>query len=389
MLYIDITRLYNNQRLGKTVTGVDRVSLAYVERFAEISCAVIRLPKQWLFFPKEHSSHLFKKIITQQPIVIPKKPFRFLYKKPITDNCYFLNTAHSGLELPDFLEKMAYFKLGGIYFLHDLIPIEYPEYCRSGEYERHQQRLLAMSKAQLVIANSNDVKNKFIAYCQQNKIAQPKIIYSHLGVDNTFFENDVGSQLQEDIQNFIGDTPFFLMIGTIEARKNHLLILNVWRMLVQLLGENCPKLVIVGKRGWEAEQVCAILDRSIELKPYVLEVNSCNDNDMMALLTRAKALLFPSYAEGYGLPLVEALKLRVPVIASDIAIFREIGLGVIDLLNPYNAQEWQQKIVQHLDMAIRDECLRKIERIQASLPTWDKHFEVVNPILLDVVKLSK
>lgn len=388
MLYIDITRLYNNQRLGKMITGVDRVSLAYIERFAEISCAVIRLPKQWLFFTKEQSVRIFEKLIAQEPIAIPKKFFRFLYKNPVADNCYFLNTAHSGLESPDFLEKLAYFKLRGIYFLHDLIPIEYPEYCRIGEFERHTKRLLVMSKACLVIANSNDVKNKFINYCQKNNLTQPRIVCSHLGIDDVFFNKNT-VLLENSVQKFLGDTPFFLMVGTIEARKNHLLILNVWRMLIKSLGKSCPKLVIVGKRGWEAEQVFAILDRSIELKPYILEINSCTDNDMMVLLIKTKALLFPSYVEGYGLPLVEALKLKVPVIASDISIFHEIGLGVIDLLSPYNAQEWQDAIVRYLSDVVRNQRLDKIQAIQFRLPTWDRHFEIVDSEILDVIRSSR
>lgn len=387
LLYIDITRLYQNQKQAKTVTGVDRVTLAYINRLADVSCAMIRLPKQWLFFSKQESTCLFDKLKNNLPIQLPKKWMRFLYKRPAKQNCFLLHTSHSGLENPDFTRKMQEYHLKGIYFLHDLIPVEFPEYCREGEYEKHQQRLLTMSAGVMVIANSADVANKFKRYCTEQNLSCPKIVYAHLGIESIFGQCSDSRHQDSSLHSLLKNHPFFLMVGTIEARKNHLLILMVWRGLINKLGVNCPKLVIVGKRGWEAEQVFDVLDRSIQLQPYIIELNRSSDADMIWLFNHAQALLFPSHAEGFGLPLVEALKCELPVIASDIQIFHEIGFGVIELVDLNSTELWQEKILQYWsDFDEINKQKMRIKQIRNELPTWDKHFEAIIPSLAEIMK---
>lgn len=85
-----------------------------------------------------------------------------------------------------------------------------------------------------------------------------------------------------------------------------------------------PKLVLIGQRGWECEQVIDLLERSPAIRQCLVEIPSASDSRIVDVLKNARALLFPSYVEGYGLPLVEALYLGVPVLASDIEVFNEI-----------------------------------------------------------------
>src|SRR5207249_1429304 len=73
------------------------------------------------------------------------------------------------------------------------------------------------------------------------------------------------------------DRPTFIILGTIEARKNHLMLLHVWTRLVQLLGPDAPRLLIIGQRGWECERVFNLLDRSDDLKCAVTEIGHCDD----------------------------------------------------------------------------------------------------------------
>src|SRR5581483_8051415 len=128
-----------------------------------------------------------------------------------------------------------------------------------------------------------------------------------------------------------GGAPYFVCVGTIEPRKNHLLLLNVWRRLAERLGAAAPRLVLVGQRGWENEQVIDMIERSPAVRGLVEERNDLSDAAMAKLLAGALA---PSFGEGYGLPLVEALALGVPALASDIPAFREVAGGVAELLDP-------------------------------------------------------
>ena len=168
-----------------------------------------------------------------------------------------------------------------------------------------------------------------------------------------------------------------MILGTIEARKNHQLLLGIWRKLVAQLGCKAPRLLVIGQRGWEAEHVFDVLDRDDRLRGHVVELNACSDEQLAQHLGSARALLFPSLAEGYGLPLVEALGMGVPVIASDLPVFREIGGDIPIYLDPLDAAAWEAAISDYA----RPESparAKQIERMTAFKSFgWDAHFDAV------------
>ncbi len=172
-----------------------------------------------------------------------------------------------------------------------------------------------------------------------------------------------------------------MVLGTIEGRKNHALLLSIWRRLIKgSEGHPVPKLVLVGRRGWQADAVFAQLD-SGDFGDRVSEVGPLGDHQLAQLLAGTRALLFPSYAEGFGFPLVEALAVGVPVIASNLSVFREIGQGVPELLPTSDPGAWQKAI---LDYA-KPNSLRRAEqlrRMAAFTPyTWQSHFEELDDFL--------
>src|SRR4029077_7156113 len=177
--------------------------------------------------------------------------------------------------------------------------------------------------------------------------------------------------------------PLFVYVSTIEARKNHLLLLNLWRRLAMELGESAPLLVLVGQRGWETENVVDMLDRCPALKGAVVEHNAMADADMVALMKGAKALLLPSFAEGFGFPLIEALELGVPALWSDIAALRETGGAVPDFLDPLDGPGWQLAI---LDYAAPGSPRRAAQLARLSRwepPSWEHHFAIVDRFIAD------
>jgi glycosyltransferase involved in cell wall biosynthesis len=175
--------------------------------------------------------------------------------------------------------------------------------------------------------------------------------------------------------------PYFVIVSTIEPRKNHWMLLQLWRHLAVSMGNNVPRLVIIGKRGWECENVVDMLERCQPLKGVVLEISSCSDSELITYLHHAQALLFPSFAEGFGLPLCEALSLSVPVIASDLPVFHEIADNVPDYADPLDGKRWEMLIT---DYAKPDSTLRaaQMSRMQAfAQTTWRQHFEIVDAML--------
>ncbi len=138
--------------------------------------------------------------------------------------------------------------------------------------------------------------------------------------------------------------------------------------------ENIPQLVIIGQRGWQCEDVTTRLDNDAALKPYITELSECDDKMLAQYLRGAKALIFPSFAEGYGMPLMEALMIGTPVIASDIRVFREIAGDVPEFLEPSDQDSWLDLIqVYGADQSPeREKQLGRMTKLK--LPSWRDHF---------------
>jgi glycosyltransferase involved in cell wall biosynthesis len=149
------------------------------------------------------------------------------------------------------------------------------------------------------------------------------------------------------------------------------LLLQVWRELVRRDGAGAPKLVIVGGRGWKFEAVAALLDRSPALRGHVVEVSGLTTPSLKRLLDGARALLMPSFAEGYGLPVVEALTAGVPVIASDIPVFREICGSRATLISLLDGERWLATIREFARLEART---ARAHVPAAAVPTWDDYF---------------
>jgi len=103
------------------------------------------------------------------------------------------------------------------------------------------------------------------------------------------------------------------------------LLLNVWRRLVQRLGPSAPRLVVVGSPAHEGQQIAEQFLQASELRDHVVLVSGLGCSALRRLMTDAKAVLMPSLAEGFGLPVIEALAIGTPVLASDLLAHREVG----------------------------------------------------------------
>lgn len=146
-----------------------------------------------------------------------------------------------------------------------------------------------------------------------------------------------------DLRNVV----YFVAPGVIEPRKNHLLLLNVWRELVARNGQRSPKLAIVGLRYRANDAVIDMLEKCASLRDFVVEVHGLSTPALRQLVVDARTLLMPSFAEGFGLPIIEALAVGTPVIASDLAAHREAGGSFATYLSPLDGLGWLSAIQAH------------------------------------------
>ncbi len=170
------------------------------------------------------------------------------------------------------------------------------------------------------------------------------------------------------------------MLGTIEPRKNHLLALQIWRDFAQQGLAGAPRLLIIGRRGWENEQVFRLLDRA-EFGGLVEECGRLRDQEVAQLVQGATALLCPSFVEGFGLPLAEAMALGTPVIASDIPAAREVGGGVPEHLHPLDFIAWRQVILEMADPAHPRRAAQLDRLAKWTPPSWSQHFAAAENFL--------
>lgn len=254
----------------------------------------------------------------------------------------YLHTSHFGLEMSGALATPKARGARVVALLHDLIPLDYPEYSRPGEAERHENRLKNIqANADLVLVNSNYTQHRLRTWANSQQLVLPPVRVVPLGVAPRY-------QTRLGLRPPVSARPYFVMVGTLEPRKNHVFMLTLWRRLASELGPQCPVLVIVGKRGWEMEAAADLLERCPSFSSNVIEINGLSDFSVASLILGAHAVLQPSLVEGFGLPVAEAQALGIPVIASDVEAHREIAAPDTALIDPLDGPGWLAQIRLHL-----------------------------------------
>lgn len=371
-LLLDVSRMVWRVWSSRLPTGIDRVCLAYLERFADRALAVVQRGEFRMVLSATQSDALFALLREGgrgfRPRLVALLGQAILRRERVAmAGKLYLNIGHTGLDAPGLPAWLARRRLRPVFLIHDLIPITHPEFCRDGEDLRHKARMRhALSSAHGIIANSRATLEALTAFAASDGLSMPESMVAWLGADEQVDPVPLPPPAR----------PSFVTIGTIEARKNHLLLLHIWERLAARMGPNTPELILVGQRGWEADDIFALLDRSPRLKGHVRELGRCDDATMLATIDQARAVLLPSFIEGFGIPLVEALQRGTPVIASDLPVFHEIAGEIPLYLDPLDGQRWETAICDFLtDSSERQRQLAAIPDFRPH--SWEDHFNRV------------
>ena len=380
-ILIDISRLLYRRFANRLPTGVDRVSLEYLRHYNGVARAVLSFGGFHVVLPQAASARIFR-ILSDPPTnsrehwwyvpsLVTAVLTGFWTERNVKDAILF-NTGHMGLGDDQYARGLRARGVRPIFMVHDLIPITHPEFCRPGEREKHWRRMhnvLRLSCA--IVTNSEDTLASLTVFSKRVSLPMPPALVAPLapGLSRV---SPAARPIKE---------PYFVVLSTIEPRKNHAMLLHLWRRLREELGENAPRLVIIGQRGWECENVVDLLERSELLRGYVFELPRCNDTDLASYLHHSQALLFPSFVEGYGMPLIEALAAGVPVLASNLGVFREFADNIPEYVDPLDPQHWLALIKEYSDPASAKRAAQ-ITRMRAfALPTWERHFALLESLL--------
>lgn len=379
-LLLDISRLLWRAWRGFLPTGIDRVCLEYVRRFGPSSLALLQFNGRILVFGARDSNRLFSLLLREggagraSLVAALARALPRLSRSAPQREMIYLNVGHTGLHDPALGEWVEANRCRAVYLIHDLIPITHPQFCREGEAARHEARMRnALRSASRIIGNSKATLDELTIFASNQMLAMPPAIPAFISgwrsVERHFAPRP--------------DRPYFVVVGTIEGRKNHLLLLNVWKRLASEMGSDTPVLVIVGQRGWQAEKAIAMLDNPDGLRDHVRELSACGDAELQDLLSSARALLMPSFAEGFGLPVIEALGTGTPVIAADLPVYREVVGDIPIYLDPADEAAWEKAVKSFAG----DGPERKRQKEAMSTfnpPSWGQHFAIVEKWLAEI-----
>jgi glycosyltransferase involved in cell wall biosynthesis len=405
MIVLDLSRLLS--RAGReTPTGIDRVELAYAEHLIANDASALFAavtPFGGLGLVPRQTAEVFVAALAAtwrggksaaDLAAVRRLGWRARFAASISgerrlvaalrqsrEPPVYLLVSHHHLEKPAIVARLkARTAARFVCLIHDLIPIEYPEYAKPGQAENHRRRIETATRfADALIVNSNVTRDALLPYIERSRHAPP-VLVAPLGLDLPPEPNHAMSPLER---------PYFVCIGTVEAKKNHLLLLNVWRRLAAELGSAVPLLVLIGQRGWETENVVDMLDRCPALHGTVIEHNTLPDAEMVRLLKSARALLLPSFAEGFGFPIIEAFSIGVPALCSDIPALRETGGPIPEYLDPLDGPGWRAAI---LDYASANSARRaaQLERLAGwQPPRWQDHFASVDRFIAETAAADR
>lgn len=391
MRLLDLTR--SLRRVNRVATGIDRVEQEYLSRFLaeDIPCfGLFRTALGYIVLDRSGLAEFHARLegrtgwggvdtmswlARSRPVIVQQaeSDVRRLalvrtrrgrltqtLAEHLPERFDYYNVGHSNLT--DRVLGAVKAVAGHIHvMIHDVIPLDFPQFQREGSVARFEAKLRRVSAmADRIIYNSRNTQDRSNPYLQAMGRV-PFGIVAHLG---TIMPRPDVSELPEDLPP---DGPYFVTVGTIEPRKNHAFLLDLW----EEMGMDAPPLFLCGSRGWNNDAVFARLDALPQDHP-VRELPGLSDPALAALVQGSVGTLFPSFAEGFGLPPLEAVQLGSRVLCNDLAVIREyLGdnavYGSVSDRNLWISaiNEWTEK---------PSGAVREVPFVG---PNWDEHFKTV------------
>jgi len=240
-----------------------------------------------------------------------------------------LDLQHSIVQVQaEYLEALRNRGINISFMIYDLLPIRLPDDFQPEMKELHEKWLSVVARiADGVICISQSVADELMEWLNANglkRLRSLKIGWNHLGGD---LENSVPSSGMpadaDKVLQQISARPSFLIVGTVEPRKGHA---ETFAAMEQLWAENVDvNLVIVGQQGWKVEDLAEILRNHPEFRKRLFWLEGISDEYLNQVYASCTCLIAASKGEGFGLPLIEAAQHKLPIIARDIPVFREVA----------------------------------------------------------------
>ena len=278
-----------------------------------------------------------------------------------------------------------------ISFIQDIIMVTHPQFCREDDILTFLEYVGAvMLYADRILVTTKTTKNymtKVYGDINKGKCLSDKrdfvdrIDIVPLGADfkRKAVDTNKEKSLSSDVEAMIKKKkPYLVMVGTIEPRKNQELLIEAYEKGLNKLGIN---VVIAGHPGWHTERLLKRIEEHPDLGNGIYYFDNAKDEDIEALYKNSFALAFPSYIEGYGLPIMEAMYHGVPLLLSDTSINHEMAGDKALYFGADSPEELVELVGMIIDNKDEYNRLRNVS-VGFKVPKWEETGRIVEKNIL-------
>ena len=242
-----------------------------------------------------------------------------------------------------------------------------------------------MRKARRILTISNSSRNDIIS---EYGVSKDNVVVTHLGIKKTMsFSPHIYSMTQLKAKYGISDN-FVLFVGTLQPRKNIKRLIEAFGQVIKERKEEKSKeidLVVIGRKGWLYEEILTA-PKELGIEERVKFLENVQDDELPFFYKHARMFVLPSLYEGFGLPVLEAMKHDCPVITSNVSSMPEAGGDAALYVDPENVEDIAKKITKLLDDdKLRRELIEK-GKSQVKKFSWEKTAKETLEVLEEVAK---
>ena len=365
-LYIDITNLLN----VKFITGIQRVVREVILRFYYNNDYELQL----LSYSNEKNSFILLDTSNVVNYLNDKNKNkntcftkRIVEIKEIESNSIFFDIDsvwHNEPRRSYLLPILKDHNIRIVVFIHDIIAIKYPNFFNKVTLFNFMNYITAHLKyADMFFTSTFTVANEINALSKKIGLGEKKFQIACPGFD---FKACEAINNNKKLMSVINNKKYLLMVGTIEPRKNHKLLLQAYD---KYLKESNYAIVFAGKWGWNIEQTRKEIEEHPDYNKNIYHFEGLSDAEINILYKSAFLTIFPSIDEGFGIPIIESIGRKTPVIASRIEVLMETGKEYIDYISPDSPKELADSIFKYEH---KEYYLAKKKQLDNFvIPTWD------------------
>ncbi len=262
--------------------------------------------------------------------------------------------------------------------IYDIISVTHPQYClERGVYQFMDYLGAHLLYADQMIVNAQATEDELKQLAGRLGVSLPPVEVVPLGADFRQRQQASEAQIPENVRKAAGEGAYILMVGTIEPRKNHRLLLRAYDEGLRQAGY---RIILAGYMGWHMEDFERELRAHADYNSGIFHFDGLEDSAIDYLYQHARFVAFCSYAEGFGLPLLEAVQRGTPVIAADIPVSREVLGAYCDWFGQDDAADLCRAVLEYED---EEKYRQRKESLKECRPaSWAQCCERVRRILV-------